>query len=144
MSLEELAAIELPTAEEALLLLWAVNMLLPQALRLIEAWGFHYKTNLVWVKPSIGQGYWARNRHELLLLATRGRFPLAEPDCRPDSVIEAPRGRHSEKPAGVYESIERAWPEASKLELFARQARPGWAAWGNQLGSPAEAGAAAE
>jgi N6-adenosine-specific RNA methylase IME4 len=144
MSLEELSAIELPVAEEALLLLWAVNMLLPEALQLIEAWGFQYKTNLVWVKPSIGQGYWARNRHELLLLATRGRFPLAEPDCRPDSVIEAPRGRHSQKPAGVYELIECAWPQVAKLELFARQARPGWAAWGNQLRSPAQAGAAAE
>jgi N6-adenosine-specific RNA methylase IME4 len=133
MALEEIAALELPTADDCLLLLWAVNCRLPQALELIEAWGFEYKTNLVWVKQRIGLGFWVRNRHELLLLATRGRFPLPDPHDCPDSVLEAPRGRHSQKPAGFYERIERAWPQASKLELFARCARPGWVAWGNEL-----------
>jgi N6-adenosine-specific RNA methylase IME4 len=134
MALEEITNLQLPAAEDALLLLWAVNCLLPEALQVIDAWGFRYKTNLVWVKPSIGLGNWTRNRHELLLLATRGRFPIAEPDKRLDSVIEAPRERHSQKPARCYELIEQTWPQPSKLELFARQARPGWAAWGNQLG----------
>jgi len=143
MPLAEIKALEVPAAEDALLLVWAVNCLLPQALEVVEAWGFSYKTNLVWVKPSIGLGNWARNRHELLLLATKGRFPLPDPDSRPGSVLEAPRGRHSEKPEAVYELIERAWPHASKLELFARTARPGWAAWGNQL-APARPHAAAE
>ena len=133
LPLEQIKALEVPAADNALLALWAVNCLLPEALELIEAWGFDYKTNLAWVKPSPGLGNWVRNQHELLLLATRGRFPLAEPDLRFSSVIEAERGRHSQKPAIVYELIERAWPATSKLELFARQARPGWAAWGNQL-----------
>jgi N6-adenosine-specific RNA methylase IME4 len=57
------------------------------------------------------------------------------PDECPDSVLEAPRRRHSEKPPAVYELIERAWPQLSKLELFARTTRPGWAAWGNQAPS---------
>ncbi len=133
MPLAEICALQVPAADDCLLLLWAVNCLLPQALSVIEAWGFTYKTNLAWVKPSPGLGNWARNRHELLLVASRGRFPPADPDLRPDSVLEAERGRHSEKPARVYQLIERAWPQASKLELFARKARPGWTAWGNQL-----------
>jgi len=122
-----------PAADNACLFLWAVNCLLPGAVEVISSWGFTYKTNLVWVKPSIGLGYWTRNRHELLLFATRGRVDLPEPKTVPDSVIEADRGRHSQKPALVYELIERAYPHLSKLELFARGSpRPGWQAWGNE------------
>ena len=135
LTLETICALHLPATADALLLLWTVNCQLPQALDVIAAWGFNYKTNLAWVKPSIGLGNWTRNRHELLLLATRGRFPLPDPDLRPDSVIEAPRRRHSQKPDHVYHLIEHTWPHESKLELFARHARPGWASWGNQLQS---------
>jgi N6-adenosine-specific RNA methylase IME4 len=133
MPLQEIKQIQVPAAEDALLLLWGVNSLLPEALEVIAAWGFSYVTNLVWVKQSIGLGVWARNRHELLLLARRGKFSPPEPDERPDSVIEADRLRHSQKPDLAYERIEKAWPRASKLELFARgAARPGWTTWGNR------------
>jgi N6-adenosine-specific RNA methylase IME4/ParB-like chromosome segregation protein Spo0J len=125
-------------ADNAALFLWAVNCLLPQALEVITSWGFSYKTNLVWVKPTIGLGYWTRNRHELLLFATRGHLELPEPKNAPGSVIEAGRGRHSQKPALVYELIERAYPHLSKLELFARgKPRRGWQTWGNQAEQPA-------
>jgi N6-adenosine-specific RNA methylase IME4 len=133
MPLEEIKSLAVPAADDAVLYLWAVNMLLPQALEVISAWGFQYLTNQAWVKPSIGLGTWARNRHELLLVARKGRFAPPEPEERPDSVLEAPRGRHSEKPALVYELLERAYPQASKLELFARRSRPGWVAWGNEV-----------
>jgi N6-adenosine-specific RNA methylase IME4 len=133
MPLEEMIALRPPAADDALLYLWAVNMLLPDALRVIEAWGFSYVANLVWVKPSIGLGVWVRNRHELLLVGRRGRHPPPEPGDRPDSIIEAARRRHSQKPGCVYELLERAHPYASKLELFARSARPGWTAWGNEV-----------
>jgi len=133
MPLDEIKTLQPPAAEDAVLFLWAVNCLLPQALEVISAWGFTYKTNLVWVKPSIGLGVWARNRHELLLFATRGRIHVPDPDQRPDSVIEADRGRHSQKPHRVYELIETAYPHLSKLELFARgNPRPGWQTWGNE------------
>jgi N6-adenosine-specific RNA methylase IME4 len=133
MALEEIKALAVPAAKEAVLFLWAVNCLLPEALEVIDAWGFSYLTNLVWVKPSIGLGVWTRNRHELLLLARRGGISPPYADLLPDSVIEAARTRHSEKPACVYELIERAYPHLSKLELFARgEPRPGWAAWGNE------------
>ena len=133
LPLATIAALELPAAADAVLFLWAVSSLLPDALQLMQAWGFSYRSNLVWVKPSIGPGVWLRNRHELLLLGVRGKHPPAEPERRADSVLEANRGRHSEKPEQVYELIERMYPAASKLELFARKSRPGWAVWGNQL-----------
>lgn len=100
----------------------------------MEAWGFEYRANEVWVKPSIGMGVWTRNRHELLLIGRRGKASPPEPKARLDSVIEARRGRHSEKPACVYERLERLYPQLSKLELFARgKVRPGWTAWGNEV-----------
>jgi N6-adenosine-specific RNA methylase IME4 len=105
----------------------------PDAFQVIDSWGFTFRTHCVWIKPSIGPGQWVRNRHELLLIANRGSFAPPEPEDRIDSVIEAPRGRHSEKPECLYELIERMYPHASKLELFARRRRPGWAAWGNEV-----------
>lgn len=119
-------------ADDAVLFLWAVNQLLPLALEVMDTWEFGYRTNLVWVKPSIGLGHWARNQHELLLVGVRGNISAPDPQDRPHSVIDARRGRHSQKPDDVYELIERAYPQLSKLEMFARRARPGWAAWGNE------------
>ena len=140
MPLQAIKDLQPPATDNAVLFLWAVNCRLPEALELISAWGFTYKTNLVWVKPSIGLGYWARNRHELLLFGTRGQIDLPEPGQAPDSVIEADRGRHSQKPDQAYQLIETAYPHLSKLELFARgQPRAGWQTWGNQADPPAEA-----
>lgn len=137
LALEEIAALKVPAAEDAVLFLWTVNCLLPQALAVMEAWEFAYKTNVVWVKPAIKLGVWARNQHELLLVGRRRKYPPPEPEDRFTSVIEAPTGRHSEKPACVYELIERAYPHASKVELFARgRPRPGWVAWGNEVEEP--------
>jgi N6-adenosine-specific RNA methylase IME4 len=133
MALEEIKALPVPAADDAVLFLWAVTGLLPEALEVIDCWGFTYKTHLVWVKPSIGPGIWLRNRHELLLVARRGSFGPPEGPDRVDSVLEAPRGRHSEKPRRVYELLERMYPHASKLELFARRTRPGWASWGKEV-----------
>jgi N6-adenosine-specific RNA methylase IME4 len=133
MPLDEIKHLHVPAADDAILFLWAVNCLLAEALETMQAWGFSYKTNLAWVKPSVGLGFWARNRHELLLVGCRGRLSPPDTDQRPDSVTEAPRGRHSEKPVEFYELIETAYPHLTKLELFARTARPGWTAWGNQL-----------
>jgi N6-adenosine-specific RNA methylase IME4 len=132
LPLDDIKALPIPAAEEAMLFLWGVNCLDDEIGDVMAAWGFEYRTNIVWVKPSIGLGNYARNRHELLHVGRKGSFPLPEPNDRPDSVIEAPRGRHSEKPAVFYELIERMYPWATRVELFARQARPGWTAWGNE------------
>ena len=99
---------------------------------MIDAWGFEYVSNLVWVKDKIGLGYWVRNQHELLIIGRRGDMPTPSPANRPPSVINAPRREHSRKPDEAYEVIERMYPELPKIELFARGRREGWAAWGNQ------------
>ena len=119
-------------AESAVLLLWATNPRLPTALKVMQAWGFTYKTNLAWVKPQVGMGFWLRGRHELLLLGVRGNFPAPEMGTQPESVLEAPRGRHSEKPEAVYELAESLFPGMARIELFARETRTGWHTWGNE------------
>ncbi len=134
MPTAEIAALRIPAAKNAVLFIWLVSSRLPDGLEVVDAWGFIPKTTLVWVKPSIGPGNYARNRHELLLIAIRGNHPLPEPADRPDSVVEAPRGRHSEKPKRFYELIERMYPNATRIELFARgKPRPGWTFWGNEV-----------
>jgi N6-adenosine-specific RNA methylase IME4 len=132
----EIAELTIPAAENAILFLWAVTSLLPDALKVISAWGFTYKTALVWRKPSIGLGNYVRSLHEELLIATRGSYPTPTPKRRPRSVIDAARSRHSEKPRQFYEVIERMYPQAQRLELFARgKPHAGWSAWGNEVES---------
>lgn len=134
MALEEIKALEVPVANDAVLFLWALGCQLPQALEVIAAWGFGFVAEAVWVKQSIGLGSWVRYRHEPLLIAVRGRMRAPEPEFRFDSVIEAPRRQHSRKPDEVYERIEHAYPHCSKVELFGRgETRSGWAAWGNEV-----------
>lgn len=117
----------------AVLFLWATPPKLPEALEVMEAWGFEYKTNAVWVKEGgIGMGYWWRNQHEHLLVGTRGTFSPPSPENRLPSVIEAPRKVHSAKPVTVAEHLEKLYPDHAKIELFARKHRKGWSAWGNQ------------
>ena len=83
-------------------------------MRIIEAWGFIVKSGAVWVKDSIGMGYWFRQRHELIVLATRGNPMTPLEADRPDSVIEAPRRQHSEKPSEVYDQLERMFPVSQR------------------------------
>lgn len=135
MSLREI--MDLPVAEiaaeGAILFLWATAPKLREALAVMDAWGFRYRTNAVWDKLKIGMGHYFRGRHEHLLIGRRGKIETPSTDVRPPSVIASPRGRHSAKPVEVHEIIERMYPDKRKIELFARRRRPGWAAWGNEL-----------
>jgi len=132
MSTAEIAALQIPSADDAALFIWEVTGLRAETTTVIDAWGFTFKSELVWVKSSIGPGNYVRNRHEKLLIAIKGNYPV--PLHCFDSVIEAPRSRHSAKPACFYELIERMYPGATRLELFARgKKRPGWTAWGNEV-----------
>lgn len=134
MDLERIKALDVQSvaADDCMLFMWATSPKLAEAMEVIQAWGFTYRTCAVWVKDRIGNGHYFRQRHELLLLAKKGDMRSPEPANRPDSVIEAPRGKHSEKPEEVYELIEAMYPEYRKIELFSRNARQGWLGWGNQ------------
>lgn len=119
-------------AYDCVLFLWATVPMLPDALRVMEAWGFGYKSHFIWNKDKIGTGYWNRNKHELLLVGTRGNIPAPAMGEQTHSVIDAPVRMHSEKPAAFYALIEGYFPNLPKIELNARRARPGWKAWGNE------------
>jgi N6-adenosine-specific RNA methylase IME4 len=131
MSLDQLEAIQIPAAANAHLYMWATAPLLPEAIRLMVAWGFTYKTNLVWAKTQLGMGNYVRVSHEHILLGVRGHLPIPD-DRRPRSWFQADRTRHSAKPECFYDIVERSSP-GPRLEMFARQPRPGWTVWGNQV-----------
>lgn len=118
-------------ADDCVLFLWATAPMLPQALEVMQAWGFAYKSHLIWLKDRIGTGYWLRNKHELLLIGTRGSIPAPAPGTQHPSVIAAPVGAHSAKPEVFLELIEGHFPTLPKIELNRRgPPRPGWDAWG--------------
>jgi N6-adenosine-specific RNA methylase IME4 len=114
------------------LFMWTTVSHLREAFEVLAAWGFEYKSNAVWVKHTHGLGFFVRGQHELLLIATKGDIPCPLPANRPSSVINAPRREHSRKPDETYGLIEQMYPELPKIELFARNARKGWARWGNE------------
>jgi N6-adenosine-specific RNA methylase IME4 len=121
-------------AVDSVLFLWAISSMLPQALYVMQRWGFEYKSAYVWVKDRIGLGYWARGKHEHLLIGTRGDVPAPAPGTQWASVIEAPVGAHSVKPNAALEMIEGYYPNLPKIELHRRgPARPGWDAWGDEV-----------
>ena len=122
-------------ARDAALYLWVTAPFLQIAFDVMAAWGFPYSTNAVWTKDKFGTGFWFRSQHELVLVGKRGKFRAPAPAYRPSSVIQAPKREHSRKPDELYLIIERAYPDLPKIELFARHARPGWAAWGDEAPS---------
>lgn len=133
----------LPVAEVAQdtahLYMWVPNALLPEGLRVMAAWGFSYKSNLVWHKirkdggsDGRGVGFYFRNVTELILFGTRGKNARTEAPGRSQvNMIQTRKREHSRKPDEQYELIERCSP-GPYLELFARGERPKWAVWGNQ------------
>jgi len=141
LTFDELAAFPVAelAADRCALFMWVVRSNLPEAMHLIDAWGFKYKsTAFVWEKtcrcqpdkPRISQGYWTRGGTEQCWFATRGKKNPPRKSKGVRELIIAPIGRHSEKPAETCNRIE-ALVDGPYLELFARQTRPGWDAWGD-------------
>lgn len=131
-TIEEIISHEPETANDAVLFLWATVAKLKEALDVMDAWGFDYKTHAVWDKEKIGMGYWFRGQHELLLVGTKGNISPPEAEQRVSSVFREARGQHSEKPNCVYEWIESAFPNLVKLEMYCRNPREGWYVFGNE------------
>ncbi len=132
MDTDSIARIEVPAAVDAVLYLWAAVPMIEHALAVMNAWGFTYRSAMVWDKGRDGTGYWFRNRVEFLMVGTRGAVPAPVPGDQPQQVLRNAPGEHSAKPVAAYEMIERLFPSATKLELFARSRRDGWDAWGNE------------
>jgi N6-adenosine-specific RNA methylase IME4 len=117
-------------ADDSVLFLWATSPMLPQALMVMGAWGFDYRSQVIFAKDRIGTGYWFRNKHELLLVGVRGKIPAPAPGRQFASLIDAPVGEHSVKPDSFLEMIEAYYPTLPKIELNARRRRDGWSVWG--------------
>ena len=124
--------------DNAVLLMWVIDPLLDQAFKVIDAWGFKYKTvGFTWAKSNktkpgffTGLGYWTRGNPEMCLLATKGK-PKRLSKSVPQLVIDQ-RREHSKKPDIMYKHIENLL-EGPYIELFARQKVSGWDAWGNEV-----------
>lgn len=137
MSIEEGKAmpVEILAARDCLMWFWAVGPMLPQALELIAAWGFTYKTQGQWVKQtkngkqSFGTGYILRNAGEPFLIATRGA-PKTTRSVR--NTIFGLARQHSRKPDECFREAEKLMPNAQRCELFSRQSRKGWTVWGDE------------
>lgn len=130
MSQEDLLALRIPAAQDCVLWLWTTNAFVRDAYDLAEAWGFEVKTILTWVKNRMGLGDWLRGQSEHCLMCVKGspRIHLTNQT----TVLMAPAREHSRKPDEFYALVESLCPGA-KLEMFARQRRPGWEAHGDQV-----------
>lgn len=141
MSFEDLAALPIHrlACETSHLYLWCPNALLPQGLETMRAWGFKYKSNLVWLKvrkdggpDGRGVGFYFRNVTELVLFGVRGRMRTLAPGRRQVNVLITRKQEHSRKPDDIYTLVEQCSP-GPFLELFARRRVPGWTQWGNEV-----------
>jgi N6-adenosine-specific RNA methylase IME4 len=132
MAVDTIAALPVQdlAAQACHLWLWTTNQFLEAGFHVMRAWGFTYLAPVHWIKPS-GLGAWWVHRTQTVLFGyyRRCRFPQAR---YLPNFFEANPGRHSEKPPESYELIETVSPPA-RLELFARQARPGWHVWGDEV-----------
>jgi N6-adenosine-specific RNA methylase IME4 len=141
MTLEEIKALPVLSvlADTAHLYLWVPNALLPEGIDTMRAWGFQYKSNLVWHKirkdggpDGRGVGFYFRNTTELLLFGVRGKNARTlAPGRRQVNILKTQKREHSRKPDEIYDIIEACSP-GPRLELFARGPRNGWSVWGNQ------------
>lgn len=133
MTLNEICA--LPVKEicenNSVLFLWVTSPILEDSFKVINAWGFKYKSSFVWDKIKHNMGHYNSVRHELLLICVKGS---CQPDVRKlfDSVQSIERTEHSKKPNEFREIIDTIYPNGKRVELFAREAAPGWETWGNQ------------
>lgn len=140
LSVEEIKAIPigLVAAERSHLYLWVPNALLQEGLEVMKAWGFQYKTNLVWHKvrkdggpDGRGVGFYFRNTTEIILFGIKGHLRTLAPGRSQVNIIKSMKQEHSRKPDQLFEIIEKCSP-GPYLELFARGQREGWDVFGNQ------------
>ncbi|WP_172329250.1 MT-A70 family methyltransferase [Mangrovicoccus sp. HB161399] len=141
MELKDICALPVADflADTAHCYMWVPNALLPEGLQVLAAWGFEYKSNIVWHKvrkdggsDGRGVGFYFRNVTELLLFGTRGSNARTLPPARSQvNMLQTRKREHSRKPDEQYELIESC-SRGPYLELFGRGVRNGWTVWGNQ------------
>jgi len=122
--------------KNCVLYLWATTGRLDWAFPVIDAWGFKYKTSMIWDKIEHNLGHYCSARHEILLIAGKGKSTPQDSKLANsiDSVQSIKKSKiHSKKPDKFYEIIEKLYPKANKLEMYGREKRPGWTVWGDEV-----------
>lgn len=123
--------------------LWFTNNHMIEAAQCLQTWGFDLKTILTWEKvtksrvPHLGTGHWLRNCTEHCALAVQGKvraFSSSKVLTNQSTILHTRRREHSRKPEEFFQMVETLCPNMTKLELFSRQSRPGWDAWGDEVG----------
>jgi len=134
MDLKEICKLDIRgiAADNAVLFLWVTSPKLYEAKEVINAWGFEYKTSMIWDKIKHNVGYYVSVRHEFLLICTRGSFLPQNKELH-DSVVSIERTKHSEKPEYFRKLICLLYPRGKKIELFARKKTKGWETWGDEV-----------
>jgi N6-adenosine-specific RNA methylase IME4 len=135
MKTKDIMSFDIPKTDNGHLYLWVTNRFLIDGLRVMEAWGYKYKTNLVWVKDRFGLGQYFRGQHEICLFGTKGKVPykiLNGKRQQHPTVVIAKRRKHSQKPDEMYSIIEKV-SSGPYVELFARNKRDGWKSYGDEV-----------
>ena len=132
MTIEELCGLPIKdiAQDNAVMFMWVTSPVLDQCWPIIKAWGFEYKTSIIWNKDAHNVGSYVSVRHELLLICTRGSC-TPDIDTLPPSVVTEKRTGHSVKPGIFRTMIDKMYPSGKRIELFARQKVDGWDVWGN-------------
>lgn len=138
MDVEDICKMQIPSDDNAVLYLWGTAPKLVEALQVMKAWGFTYKSHAIWNKEKIGMGYWFRGQHELLLVGVKGKFSPPKSEQRIGSVITEKRGIHSKKPDRIRDYIKKWYSDKNCLEIFARNRTKGWDVFGNEVVSDVE------
>lgn len=139
MSEQSIKDLVIPADENCVLFMWVTAPKVAEAVDLIRAWGFDYRSCLVWDKEIMGLGYWSRVQHELIFVAVKGKISPPSPSLRISSMIRIKRASHSDKPDYFKSMIEKWYPKENKLEMFCREHTPlfksNWDRWGNEVES---------
>lgn len=123
-------------SSDCLLFLWTSSPHLPQAISLMNSWGFEYKTvAFVWYKQKTNPGYYTLSECELCLVGKKGTIPSPRGSRKERQFLSEERTVHSKKPDEIRNRITRMFPTQKKVELFARQQTEGWDVWGNEVQS---------
>lgn len=136
MSTDDICEMEVNniTETDSVLFLWVTSPMLEDGIRVLNAWGFQYKTSMVWDKQRMNYGYYVGVQHEFILISTKGKCTPDNKDKLEPSVVSLKRSNvHSEKPEYFRELIDRLYPNGNRIELFARKKTKGWEVYGNQL-----------
>jgi site-specific DNA-methyltransferase (adenine-specific) len=142
MKSDEIAAMPIKDIidKDAICFMWTTDSHLPDAIDIMKAWGFTYKTiGFVWVKKETRGAQvkmmapWTNKGAEICLLGTKGAMTKYLGARNVSQVVEATRAKHSKKPDFIAEEIVRMFPDVNRIELFARDAKPGWDVWGNEI-----------